>query len=95
MRKILIASCLALAGVLAGSAAWARLPPLSEEQKFKAEEAKGKAAEAAKKAADALTQAQDRVAERYRREQQAGGMEVKPTSMPAAPGPPNPAPQQK
>ena len=49
-------------------AAYAKLPPLTEEQKAKAAEAKVKSDEAAKKEAEALTKVQDRVAERYKKE---------------------------
>ncbi|MFZ5509804.1 MAG: formate dehydrogenase [Pseudomonadota bacterium] len=88
MRKLLIAGCIALSGVLAAGSAWAKLPPPTEEQKAKAEEAKAKAAEAAKKEAELLSKAQDRVAERYIKEQQAKGVTVKPTPIAtAAPAP--------
>jgi len=49
-------------------AAYAKLPPPTEEQKAKAAEAKAKADEAAKKEGELLGKAQDRVAERYKKE---------------------------
>lgn len=58
---------------------YARLPPLTEEQKAKAEEAKAKAGEAAKKDAEALARSQDQVADRYIQAQKAKGVTVKPT----------------
>jgi Flp pilus assembly protein TadB len=60
--------------LFAGSAVFAKLPPLNEEQKAKAEEARSKAAETDKKSAEALAKAQDRVAERYRKEQKGKGV---------------------
>ena len=50
---------------LATAGAYAKLPPLTEEQKAKAEEAKAKAGEAAKKDAELLAGAQDKVVARY------------------------------
>jgi len=61
-------------------AGWAKLPPLTDDQKAKAEEAKAKAAEADKKGAEALAKAQDRVAERYRKEHKSIGVAAKPGS---------------
>lgn len=49
-------------------AAYAKLPPPSDEQKAKAAEAKAKAGDAAKKEAESLGKVQDRVAERYKKE---------------------------
>jgi hypothetical protein len=48
--------------------AYAKLPPLNDEQKAKAEEGKAKAAEATKKAREAEEKAMDRVVERYKKE---------------------------
>jgi hypothetical protein len=48
--------------------AYAKLPPLSDEEKAKAAEAKAKAAEAAKQARVAEEKAMDRVVERYKKE---------------------------
>jgi hypothetical protein len=48
--------------------AFAKLPPLTDEQKAKAEEGKAKAAEAGKKAREAEEKAMDRVVERYKKE---------------------------
>lgn len=59
-------SALLVAGVV--GAAFAKLPPPTEEQKAAAAAAKAKAAEAAKREAEALARAQDRVVERYKKE---------------------------
>ena len=48
--------------------AYAKLPPLSDEQKAKAAEAKAKAGEATKKARIAEEKAMDRAVERYKKE---------------------------
>jgi hypothetical protein len=69
-----------LAAIFVG-AAWAKLPPPTEEQKARAEEAKVKAADAAKKDAESLSRAQDRVAQRYIEEQKAKGVIVTPTPL--------------
>lgn len=71
--------------LVATGAAWAKLPPPSEEVKIKAEEAKLKAAETAKAEAELLGKAQDRVAAKYIKDQKAKGVVVKPT--PIAPPP--------
>jgi hypothetical protein len=78
---------LILALTVAASSAWAKLPPLSEEQKVKAEEAKAAAAEKAKVEAEQLGKSQDRVAEAYIKDQKAKGVIVKPTPI-APPAPP-------
>jgi len=78
---------LILALTVAASSAWAKLPPLTEEQKVKAEEAKAAAAEKAKADAEQLGTAQDRVAEAYIKGQKAKGVIVKPTPI-APPAPP-------
>ena len=65
-----------LAAALLGSAAFAKLPAPTEEQKAKAEEAKAKAAEAAKKDAELLGKAQDSVAARYIEQMKAKGVTV-------------------
>ncbi len=82
-RGLLLA---AMVTAVAG-AAWAKLPPPSEEAKAKAEEAKAKAAEVAKKDAELLTKAQDRVAATYIKDMKAKGITVKPTPIPP-PAPP-------
>ena len=79
-KAIFIAAlCWAIAG-----AVYAKLPPLSDEQKTKTEEAKAKAANAAKKDAEALTMAQDHLAGGYIKAQKAKGVTVKPTPIVAA-----------
>jgi hypothetical protein len=83
VRGVLLA---AVVTAVAG-AAWAKLPPPSEEAKAKAEEAKAKAAETAKKDAELLTKAQDRVAAMYIKDMKAKGVTVKPTPIPP-PAPP-------
>lgn len=75
--------------------AFAKLPPLTDEQKAKAEEAKAAAAEKAKADAEQLGKAQDRVADKYIKDQKAKGVIVKPTPIPPPPPPaaaPAPAP---
>ncbi|MBA2690109.1 MAG: formate dehydrogenase [Burkholderiales bacterium] len=72
-------------------AVWAKLPPLTEEQKAKGAETKAKADEAAKKDTALLAVAQDKVAARYIAEQKAKGKEVKPTPIVAAAPAPAPA----
>lgn len=80
--------------------AFAKLPPLTDEQKAKAEEAKAVAAEKTKADAEQLGKAQDRVADKYIKEQKAKGVIVKPTPIPPPPPPavavpaPAPAPAQ-
>jgi hypothetical protein len=93
VRGVLLAAVVA---AVAG-AAWAKLPPPSEEAKAKAEEAKAKAAETAKKDAELLTKAQDRVAAMYTKEMKAKGVTVKPTPIPppAPPAAPAAAPAKK
>ena len=76
----LVALCLFTAGFV-----FAKLPPLTEEQKAKAEETKAIAAAVAKKDAESLAKAQDRVASRYLQEQKAKGVSVKPAPITAAP----------
>lgn len=78
---------LLLALLVATSAAWAKLPPPSEEAKIKAEEAKLKAAETAKAEAELLGKAQDRVAAKYIKDQKAKGVVVKPTPIAPPPAP--------
>lgn len=82
-RKI----ALVLALTLASFGAFAKLPPLTEEQQAKAAEAKVAAAEKAKAEGELLGKSQDRVAEKYIKEQKAKGIIVKPTPMPP-PAPP-------
>ncbi|MGB9149040.1 MAG: hypothetical protein WCB36_02215, partial [Burkholderiales bacterium] len=67
--------------------AFAKLPPLTDEQKAKAEETKAKAAETAKKDAELLGKAQDKVAERYIKVMAEKGVIVKPTAIPPPPPP--------
>lgn len=96
MKSRLTLQCIAVIGALCAGAAWAKLPPLSEEQKAKAEQAKVKAADAAKKEAEALTKVQDRLAEHYIKEQKAKGVAVKATPVtPPAPAPAAAAPAKK
>jgi hypothetical protein len=78
---------LILALTVAASSAWAKLPPLTDEQKVKAEEAKVAAAGKAKAEAEQLGKAQDRVAEAYIKDQKTKGVIVKPTPI-APPAPP-------
>lgn len=59
-RTVLVALMIALSG-----AAFAKLPPLTEEQKVEAEAKKAKAAEAAARDSAALAAAQDKVAARW------------------------------
>ena len=63
MNKLILAT---IAALLSG-AAFAKLPPLSDEAKAKAEEAKAKAAYTAKVEAYALCKAQDKVASHVQR----------------------------
>ncbi|HEU4622977.1 MAG TPA: hypothetical protein VFS42_12210 [Burkholderiaceae bacterium] len=71
-----------LAVLLVGamSAAQAKLPPPTDEQKAKAEEAKAKAAEAAKKDGELLAAYQDKVVARYK-----GQGDTPKTAKPATP----------
>lgn len=85
MKQSKIALVLALAMVSFG--AFAKLPPLTEEQQAKAAEAQAAAAEKAKAEGEQLGKAQDRVAEKYIKEQKAKGVIVKPTPIPP-PAPP-------
>jgi hypothetical protein len=86
-KAMLIAAlCLTTAG-----AVYAKLSPMTDEQKVKADEAKAKAAEAAKKDAELLAKSQDQVAGRYIKAQKAKGITVKPTPIVAA-APPAAAP---
>ena len=82
---LLVALCALSFGV------FAKLPPLTDEQKAKAEEAKAAAAEKAKVEAELLGKSQDRVAEKYIKEQKAKGVIVKPTPI-VPPAPPAAAP---
>jgi hypothetical protein len=66
MKHSIAAACCALAFLAAGTA-YARLPPLSEEQAAAAAAARSRAAIAAKKEAEALARAQDRVVAHYKR----------------------------
>lgn len=72
MKKLSL--CLAL---LFSAAAFAKLPPPSDEAKAKADETKAKTAWSDKVAAYKLCQSQDRTAERYRKEQKKPPMDAK------------------
>lgn len=78
---------LVLALTVSSAAAWAKLPPPSEEAKAKADEAKVVAGEKAKAEAELLGKTQDRVADQYIKAQKAKGITVKPTPI-APPAPP-------
>lgn len=65
-------SALLIASLIA-TAAYAKLPPPSEEAKQKADEAKAKAAWSDKVAAYQLCKSQDKTAERYRKEHKVSG----------------------
>lgn len=69
-----LAICFAL---LFSSAAFAKLPPLSDEAKAKAAETKAKSAWSDKVAAYKLCQSQDKAAERYRKENKKPAMDGK------------------
>ena len=58
--------------------AFAKLPPLTDEQKAKAEEAKATAAAVAKKDEESLAKAQDRIVSRYLQQQKTKGVSAKP-----------------
>jgi hypothetical protein len=81
---------LAAAAVAAAASTFAKLPPLSDEQKATAEEAKAKAAYGAKRDAYDLCRSMDRVALAYLTKTRAGGQFIAPTPTPACqdPGPP-------
>lgn len=87
MRVLCFLTALTMGVNLPVTAAYAKLPAPTEEQKAKAEETKTKAAEAAKKDAEALAKSQDRVAERYIKDMKAKGVTVTPTPIVAAPSP--------
>lgn len=80
-----------LLGAVLTSAAWAKLPELTEEQKAAAAEKKAKADEATKKANEQLAVAQDRVAGKYIEQMKAKGVTVTPTPV-VPPAPPAAAP---
>lgn len=86
MKKIALLTALIIA---VSGAAFAKLPPPSEEAKAKAEEAKAKTAHGDKVGAYKLCLAMNQVAERYAKEQKAKGNAVKPADTPACqdPGP--------
>lgn len=86
MKKIALLTAWMIA---VSGAAYAKLPPPSEEAKAKAEEAKAKAAHGGKVDAYKLCLAMDNVAERYAKEQKAKGNTVRPVDTPACqdPGP--------
>ena len=71
------------------AAAFAKLPPLSDEAKAKAAEAAAKTAHGDKVGAYKLCQSMDRVAAGYLAEAKKAGKDVKPTATPpcADPGP--------
>lgn len=80
-----------LLGAVLTSAAWAKLPELTEEQKAAAAEKKAKADDATKKANEQLAVAQDRVAGKYIEQMKAKGVTVTPTPV-VPPAPPAAAP---
>lgn len=80
-----------LLGALLTSAAWAKLPELTEEQKAAAAEKKAKADEATKKGNEQLAASQDRVAGKYIDQMKAKGVTVTPTPV-VPPAPPAAAP---
>lgn len=86
MKKIALVSALMIA---VSGAAFAKLPPPSEEAKAKAAEAKAKADHGNKVAAYKLCLSMNNVAEKHIKEQKAKGKSVKPTDTPACqdPGP--------
>lgn len=86
MKRIALVTALMVA--MAG-AAYAKLPPPSDEAKAKADEAKAKTAHGGKVAAYKLCLTQNKVAERHVREQKAKGVTMKPADTPACqdPGP--------
>ncbi len=90
----LTVACLFTSGLV-----FAKLPPLTDEQKAAAEIAKTKAADVAKKKAELLAKSQDSVANRYIQEQKAKGVIVKPTpiavALPAPAAAPAAAPAKK
>ena len=81
MNKIILATFVALIS----GAAFAKLPPLSDEAKAKADEAKAKAAHTAKVEAYALCKAQDKVAGHVQRTNKAKA--GKPVATPACADP--------
>ncbi|MBI2310976.1 MAG: hypothetical protein HYU77_00525 [Betaproteobacteria bacterium] len=84
MNKIALVSALMLA---VSGAAFAKLPPPSEEAKAKAAEAKAKADHGNKVAAYKLCLSMNNVAEKHIKEQKAKGKTVKPTDTPACQDP--------
>jgi hypothetical protein len=86
IRTVLLS--IAAATSLAG-AAWAKLPPVSDEAKAKAAEAAAKTAWGDKVGAYKLCQSMDRVAAHYLADAKKAGKDVKPMATPpcADPGP--------
>ncbi len=86
MKRIALITALMVA--MAG-AAYAKLPPPSEEAKAKAAEAGAKAAHGGKVDAYKLCLSMNKVAERHIKEQKAKGVTMKPADTPACqdPGP--------
>lgn len=76
MKRTVILSILALAG----TAALAKLPPLSDEAKAKAAEAAAKTAHGNKVAEFQLCKTMDRVATKYMAEAKKAGKDVKPAT---------------
>lgn len=74
---------------LAGTAVWAKLPPVSDEAKAKAAEAAAKTAWGDKVGGYKLCQSMDRVAATYLADAKKAGKDVKPVATPpcADPGP--------
>jgi len=85
MRTAVITSTL----LLAGSAAFAKLPPLSDEAKAKAAEAAAKTAHTGKVSDFQLCKSMDKVAAGYLAAAKKAGKDVKPVATPvcADPGP--------
>jgi hypothetical protein len=79
MHKAFVA---AAAATLFGTAALAKLPPLSDEAKAKAAEAAAKAAHGNKVAGFELCKSMERVAARYAADAAKAGKTVKPTETP-------------
>jgi len=95
MKRLIGLSVLCVAGM----AAWAKLPPPSDEAKAKAAEAAAKTAHGNQVAAFQLCRSMDHVAAAYLAEAKKAGKDVKPTATPACtdPGPlaaPTPAAAQ-
>ena len=80
---------------LAAPAAFAKLPPLSDEEQLKAADAKAKSAWTDKVGAYQTCLAIDRTAQTYRKTQAAAGKEVPPATSTPSCTDPGPAPSSK